>query len=99
MTSAVLSGMRMPAGLRRSLDILQRAIAAIFGGYGISALASIGLARALPLERSEAVVAATLIAFLLHACVALWAFAARNTLQLWAWLAVVALPFAAMTWL
>lgn len=86
-------------GLRRGLDILQRSIAAIFAGYGVATLASIGLARALPLERSEAVVAATLIAFLLHAGLALWAFAARDALRLWAWLAVVALPLAALSWL
>lgn len=97
MTAA--SAMALSPSLRRSLDILQRAIAAIVAGYGISALASIGLARTLPLERSEAVVAATLIAFLLHACVALWAFAARDALRLWAWLVVIALPFAAMSWL
>jgi hypothetical protein len=96
---SAVNAMALSPGLRHSLDILQRAIAAIFAGYGISALASLGLARSLPLERSEAVMAATMIAFLLHACVALWAFAARDALRLWAWLIIVALPFAAMTWL
>lgn len=89
----------MTPSVRRGLDILQRAIAATFAGYGISAIASIGLARALPLDRSEAVLAATMIAFLLHACVALWAFAARDALRLWSWLVIVTLPFAAMAWL
>lgn len=86
-------------GLRHGLDILQRAIAAIFAGYGIASVGTIALARHLPLERSEAVMAATMIGFLLHACVALWAFAARDTLRLWGWLLVTTAPLAALAWL
>lgn len=59
-------------------DIILRILAAIPLGYAVASLWAMALARVLPLERSEATVAATLIAFVICAVAAMWAFAAPS---------------------
>ncbi len=88
----------LPAGLRHAFGVAQRVIAALFAGYGISVLASIGLVVALPLARTEAIIAAAMLGFLLHACVALWAFAAATLTRMWIGLALLAAPLALLAW-
>ncbi|MET3725979.1 hypothetical protein [Sphingomonas trueperi] len=55
-----------------------RVIAAIPLGYAVASLWAIALARILPGTRSEASVTATLLALVLCAAAAVWAFAARS---------------------
>lgn len=70
--------------------ILFRVIGAVLGGYGFSAalvaLLTVGLG-ALGLARSEAVVAASLLGFVVYLLVLLWAFSVRSLARLWAGLA------------
>jgi len=61
------------------------------GGYGIAALATALLSLALPLARSEAVAAATLLGFLLMPAVAVLVFAMRSLRRAALTLAVAAL--------
>lgn len=50
---------------------------AVIGGYALSAVASAALALALPVERSTATLAATMLSFLLYGAVLMWAFYCR----------------------
>ncbi|MEN5141051.1 iron transporter [Pseudomonas sp. LB-090624] len=70
------------------LQIFSRSCAALLGGYAFSYAASACLARILPLPASDAVIVATLPAFIFYTVAMLWAFACRNALRAWAPLAL-----------
>ncbi|WP_426808974.1 iron transporter [Pseudomonas sp. WOUb67] len=72
------------------LQILSRSSAALLGGYALSYAASACLARILPLSAADAVIVATLPAFMFYTVAILWAFACRDALRAWAPLALAA---------
>lgn len=84
--------------LRYRLAVASRAVAAIGGGYALSALAATALALYLPLHRAEAVITATLASLVLYLLAVLWAFAARSAWRAWAGLALPAGALAALLW-
>lgn len=55
-----------------------RILLASLGGYALAAMATAFLSLTLPLERAEAVVAATLLSFAVIAGAVMFAFAARS---------------------
>ncbi|PZU29810.1 MAG: DUF3649 domain-containing protein [Stenotrophomonas sp.] len=65
------------------LGVLSRSLAAIVGGYALAAASSMFFAVALPIARSQAVLTGMLVAIVLCACAALWAFATRSALRAW----------------
>ncbi|RIX78657.1 DUF3649 domain-containing protein [Acidovorax cavernicola] len=70
--------------------VASRAIAAVGGGYGLSASVAAALSIFLPLagmDRANAVMTATMLAFVAHAVAALWAFGCATALR--AWLGIV----------
>lgn len=75
------------------LGVLSRSLAAIFGGYALAATSSAFMALALPMARSQAVLTGMLVAIVLCACAALWAFATRTALRAWTGIALPALLF------
>ena len=85
----------MPPPLRRAaarpwVRILLRLIAALPGAYAFTAALVAVLAAALPLlglARSEAVVSAAMLGFVLYLLVLLWTFSVRSLVRLWAVLA------------
>lgn len=85
----------MPPRLRRVaarpwVRIVLRLIAALPGAYAFSASLVALLATALPLlgpARSEAVVSAAMLGFVLYLLLLLWVFSVRSLMQLWAVLA------------
>ncbi|MBK4998694.1 iron transporter [Pseudomonas sp. S31] len=87
------------------LHIFSRTSAALLGGYALAYAASACLARLLPLAPADAVIVATLPAFVFYTAAILWAFASRDALRAWTPLALAA-PLAlvgfwpqAMRWL
>lgn len=64
--------------------VASRAVAAILGGYMLSALATFALAAFLPMPRSQASLTATLLSFLIYTCVVIWVFATRTAWHAWA---------------
>ena len=75
-------------GLRYRLGVAVRALAAIGGGYVLSALAATAFALWLPTSTGEAVLTGTLASFIVFTCAVMWAFAARTALRAWIGLAV-----------
>jgi hypothetical protein len=73
---------------RYRLAVASRALAAIGGGYLLAAAATTVLSLILPLSRSEAVVTATLLSFLVYAGAVIGVFAARNAWRAWAGIAI-----------
>lgn len=75
------------------LGVLSRALAAILGGYALAATSAMFLAVALPVARAQAVLTGMLVAIVLCACAALWAFATRTALRAWIGIVAPALLF------
>lgn len=78
--------------------VFSRVLAAALGGYLLAAACAAGLAMALAhaMPRSEAVLTATMLAWLTYALAAAWAFYARSAWRAWAGLLLPALLLGAM---
>ncbi|MBL8269245.1 DUF3649 domain-containing protein [Steroidobacter sp.] len=81
------------------LAVASRALAAIVGGYALTALATFALARLLPLARAEASMTATLLSFVIYACVVIWVFATRTAWRAWLGIVAPAAVLGALVWL
>lgn len=84
---------------RYRADVASRTLAAVAGGYGLSALATVWLARALPGGRLEATQWATMVSFFIYTAAALWCFTVRNSLRAWLGLALSTLLLVTALWL
>ena len=80
---------------RPGWGVFSRAMAAMLGGYTLASVTAVFLALALPGARGQAVLTGMLIAILIAACAALWAFATRSALRAWVGIALPALMLAA----
>lgn len=69
--------------LKGRLAVASRVVAALIGGYLVTALSSICLAQFLPLARAEAVVLAMTLSFLVYLIAVLWCFACRSAWGAW----------------
>lgn len=71
---------------KTGFSVLVRLVAAIGGGYavaaGLAALAAVALPAAGLMVRSEAVVLASMLAFLVYLALLIWAFADRRLARL-----------------
>ncbi len=78
---------RPQLSVRYRLGVFSRILAAVIGGYAVTALFTACLAIGLPLvvlqPRAETVLAATLPAFLILCLAAIWVFAARSARRAW----------------
>lgn len=81
------------------LAVASRALAAIVGGYALTALAVTALAIFLPLSRAEASMTATLLSFVIYTCVVIWVFATRTAWRAWAGIVAPAVVLGALVWL
>ncbi|MFZ5781184.1 MAG: hypothetical protein ACOY4R_13400 [Pseudomonadota bacterium] len=77
---------------RKAVPIVLRLVAAILGGYavsaGLAALAAVVLPAVTLMPRSEAVVLSSMMAFLVYLALLIWAFAERRLVRLWLIMAV-----------
>lgn len=84
-----------------ALGMCLRVIAAISGGYALTAVAvavSGGLLSLLGMARSDAVVLSAMLGFGLYLALLLWAFTERSLARLWGGFAGLA-PCGALLWL
>jgi hypothetical protein len=75
--------MKLTQELQYRLGVASRAIAAILGGYVVTALSTALLAVILPMVRIDAVLTATLLSFAVYTCAVLWVFAAGSAFRAW----------------
>lgn len=95
----------MALSIRYRAGVLSRTVAAIGGGYVLSALVAAALALALPTSRAEAAMTGTLTAFVVYPVVVMWVFACASALRAWTGLLLacllpgaVVLAMGAVTW-
>ncbi|GJE16085.1 iron transporter [Methylobacterium marchantiae] len=88
-----------PSRGRYRVMVAARTLLAIFGGYGLAAIATAFLSLTLPLDRSEAVASATLASFAIMAGAVIWVFSARSLGRAAIGLALPALCLGAGLWL
>lgn len=81
----VANGMKNPS-IARGFSVTVRVLAAVGGGYavaaGLAALAAVALPAMRMMPRSEAVVLASMLAFLVYLALLIWAFADRRLARL-----------------
>ena len=65
------------------LSVISRIFAAAIGGYTLSAAITVCLALYLPTTRSEAVLTATMISFVIFVCAAIWVFSVSSARRAW----------------
>ncbi|WP_338770268.1 iron transporter [Massilia sp. METH4] len=68
-------------GWRYRTGVAVRALAAILGGYALSAAWAAALALMLPAVRVEAALTGTMMALAIYPCAAMWCFGARTALR------------------
>ncbi|WP_413489649.1 hypothetical protein [Shewanella baltica] len=68
---------------RESLHIGNRCLAATFGGYLLSAVATILLAQILPLSQVDRVLTAMMLSFTVYTCTVIWVFSVKSTWRYW----------------
>lgn len=61
------------------LPMAARILTGFVGGYALSAIVALILAKALPVVRLEAVLTGAMIGFVINVVAIIWAFAQRNT--------------------
>lgn len=79
--------------LRAVMPLVSRIVAAVVGGYALAGLVSVA-ALALPLSRSEAVLAGMQLSFIFHTLAVIWVFAVRSAFRAWTGLLLAAAPLA-----
>ncbi|WP_340649663.1 DUF3649 domain-containing protein [Pseudoxanthomonas winnipegensis] len=101
MSAASVRGGAVPMSWFRRpwVGVLSRSLAAIFGGYALAASTGAFLAVALPIARSQAVLTGMLLAILVCACAALWAFATASAWKAWAGILIPTALMSVTTWL
>jgi hypothetical protein len=78
------------------LAIASRAVAAIVGGYALTAIATFALAIFLPMSKAEASLTATMLSFLIYTCAVVWVFATRTAWRAWAGILVPSIALGAL---
>lgn len=97
----VSSAAREPALTRYRWAVASRVVAAVGGGYAVSAAcaAALGLvAHRAGMTRADAVTLSTMLSFVVYAVAVLWVFACATATRAWLGLAVPAAVLLATVW-
>ena len=84
---------------RYRANVSARTIAATVGSYLLAAAFSVMLARAVPLDRAQAAMLATLAGIVLAPAVSLWCFLANSAWRVCGGVAAAIVVFAMLAWL
>jgi hypothetical protein len=82
------------AALMYRLGVASRAVAAIGGGYVLSALVATVSAIYFPAPRAEAAIFGMLVSFLIYTMAVMWVFAVRTAWRAWLGLLLPSIPLA-----
>lgn len=85
---------RGSAALSYRLGVASRALAAIVGGYALSALVATVSAIYFPGTRAEAAIFGMLVSFVIYTLAVMWVFAVRTAWRAWLGLLLPAIPLA-----
>lgn len=91
--------MNLSEASRYRWGVAARAVAAVGGGYLLSAVAATLLAVLLPLPRADASIISTMLSFVIYTCAVLWVFATRSAWRAWAGIFIAAAMLSALLWL
>lgn len=94
-----VSAKRVRHGWRYRTNVGLRILAGTLGAYLIASLAATALAQLLPMGRTDAVLTATMAAFLIAPAVTIWAFLARRPRDAMGGVLIAAGVMAGLIWL
>lgn len=92
-------GAHLRSGWRYRANIAARALAGSVGAYLVAACFAAAAARTLPMNRLDAVVPATMLAFVVAPVATIWAFLAPGPLRALGGVTIAAAALAAIAWL
>lgn len=69
--------------VNNALIVTNRVLAAIFGGYLLSAVGCVLLAQILPLSQADSVLSAMMLSFSVYTCAVLWVFSVKQHWRCW----------------
>ncbi|MGO2009476.1 DUF3649 domain-containing protein [Vreelandella alkaliphila] len=78
--------------------VVSRIVAAILGGYAMAHAVPIMLLALWPIPRSEAVMWAAQLSFVVYLCAIIWVFAMRSATRAWLGLAVSSAICGLLAW-
>jgi hypothetical protein len=82
------------AALMYRLGVASRTLAAIVGGYALSALVATVAAIYYPATRAEAAIFGMLLSFVIYTLAVMWVFAVRSAWRAWLGLLLPSIPLA-----
>ncbi|WP_143599072.1 DUF3649 domain-containing protein [Variovorax boronicumulans] len=82
---------------RALVSLVSRIVAALCGGYALAALSSVSFV-ALPMSKSDAVLAGMMLSFSVYTGAVVWVFAVRSAVRAWVGLLVAAAPLMMAAW-
>jgi hypothetical protein len=94
-----MMGAHLRSGWRYRANIAARALAGSVGAYLVAACFAAAAARTLPMNRLDAVVPATMLAFVVAPVATIWAFLAPGPLRALGGVTIAAAALAAIAWL
>lgn len=84
---------------RYRCGVAARTVAAVGGGYLLTAIASSLLATLLPMPRADATIIATMLSFAIYACAVIWVFASRSVLRAWTGMLILVALLGMLLWM
>lgn len=78
--------------------VASRVVAATFGGYALSAAATVLVALLWPAPLAQAVLWATMLSFTVYTVVIVWVFTTRSAARAWAGVLIGAAVLSALAW-
>lgn len=84
---------------RYRLGVTSRILAAVLGGYALSAAIAALLALVWPLPRADAVLASTMLSFTVYTLIIIWVFSTRSASRAWLGMIVPLVLVSAVVWL
>ena len=79
--------------------VASRVFIAAIGGYALTSAATIFLAMVWPLPKAQAVMAATMVSFVLYAVVVIWVFSVASARRAWIGVIGATLVLSVIDWL
>lgn len=89
----------MTKSVRYRWLMVARLLAAIVGGYALTASATVLLALIWPLPKAEAVAASTLVSFAVYALIIIWIIATKSLRTIWLSLVGAVAICSSLSWL
>lgn len=79
-------------------SVASRVLAAVIGGYSLTSAATVLLALVWPLPQADAILAATMLSFILYVGILVWIFSVKRLQTIWLGLFIMTVICLGLSW-